>query len=433
MINTISRIWPRIGALLIDSVVLLFIGQIIGIFASNYLSKLDFQGLLIGLGISVFYFTVAYSGITNGQTIGKRLVKIKVVDRQNEYLNVFRSFLRASIFCIPVFLVNYPFSFLPEDSVITQVKTILLISLLIGIVLFPLINKATIQSIHDLFVASFVVKTDGQLTRIERVKTSSYIIYFGVILSLLIISFFALPHRNLNTDPNIANLSSIHKQLEKLPHVIKCSIYKKTTTIYSGNKTTVNYVEVNLKIKFKPAKQNRKKAEQLIDSTAKVILQFYDSVPKLDFIYIGLSYGFTIGIARRNYAYFSIKSPFEWQYPDSSLTVIDRLPAMNSGTHEDDVEPEGEKRVLTTTHKNGRLASQAIYIDNKLEGMYESWYPDGQYETTIEYKNGMRNGITTNYYPNGQKSSEILYRNNSYVQYLNKWDESGNVIIEEDE
>jgi uncharacterized RDD family membrane protein YckC len=105
----ISGFWRRIVALVIDSFILAVVGLSAGLFFEDVFVQMGVWGRLLGFFIALIYFGVMNSSLTNGQTIGKKILKIRVVDANNKPINLIRSFCRYSIIGAPFFLNNAQF------------------------------------------------------------------------------------------------------------------------------------------------------------------------------------------------------------------------------------------------------------------------------------------------------------------------------------
>jgi uncharacterized RDD family membrane protein YckC len=77
----ISGFWRRLLAFIFDGVLLGLVGVILGLLLFDSLARLGGWGRLIGFCHALVYFGVLNSAIGGGQTIGKRIMKIQVVDR----------------------------------------------------------------------------------------------------------------------------------------------------------------------------------------------------------------------------------------------------------------------------------------------------------------------------------------------------------------
>ena len=100
----ISGFWRRVGAFVIDSIILGVLGLILGLLFSQYFVELGGWGRALGFPIAATYFAILNSNIGGGQTIGKRILKIQVLDKAGELLSLPKSAIRYSIIGIPYFL-----------------------------------------------------------------------------------------------------------------------------------------------------------------------------------------------------------------------------------------------------------------------------------------------------------------------------------------
>jgi len=87
MQNEISGLWRRVVAFFIDILILGGVGVLLGMFLSEQFVSLGGWGRADGFAIAALYFGVLNSSIANGQTAGKRLLGIQVVDKNGQLLN----------------------------------------------------------------------------------------------------------------------------------------------------------------------------------------------------------------------------------------------------------------------------------------------------------------------------------------------------------
>jgi uncharacterized RDD family membrane protein YckC len=154
----ISGFWNRILAFLIDGVILSFAGLILGKAAFDFLVRLGGWGCLIGFCISLFYFGLLNSYLGKGQTIGKRIVEIKVIDRYGKEISVGRSFVRYAILGAPFFFNQ---AVIPQSAALTPMGyplCFIIVGIGGAIIYLYIFNRKTRQSLHDLAVGTFVVK-----------------------------------------------------------------------------------------------------------------------------------------------------------------------------------------------------------------------------------------------------------------------------------
>lgn len=183
--------WKRIGAYYIDTLIVLKIaGLLIGTVGASLWYEIAGYGILAGAVVYLLYFGLMNSVLCGGQTIGKKLFAINVVDKNNEFISVGKSFLRAFIFVVCVYAVGAFSSALvtvmPEYHIF-DIKnifplTVLLFLYLVFVLIF-IFNKNR-QTLHDFPVKSFV--TSKENTKILYAeKTDITIIIVSVIIALI--------------------------------------------------------------------------------------------------------------------------------------------------------------------------------------------------------------------------------------------------------
>ena len=64
--------------------------------------------------------------------------------------------------------------------------------------------------------------------------------------------------------------------------------------------------------------------------------------------------------------------------------------------------------------------------NGKKDGLWTSWYENGQKESEETFKDGKRDGLGTWWYENGQKFSEGTYKDGKLI-FIKRWNEDGSV------
>jgi len=123
----------------------------------NYFVEMGVWGRLLGFLFAGVYFSILNSDISGGQTVGKRIVGIKVVNKDNKTLSFTKSVLRYAVLGIPFFLNG---ARIPYDTTMPVVVIIGLIVFGVGlsIIYLFLFNRHTRRSLHDLTAGSYVVR-----------------------------------------------------------------------------------------------------------------------------------------------------------------------------------------------------------------------------------------------------------------------------------
>ena len=101
--------WRRVGAFVIDGLVLGLVGALLGWTMFETLAQLGIWGRAVGFSIALLYFGVMNSHLTGGRTLGKRLLSIRTQRLDGSLLSLPRSFARYSVLGLPWFLNMAPF------------------------------------------------------------------------------------------------------------------------------------------------------------------------------------------------------------------------------------------------------------------------------------------------------------------------------------
>jgi uncharacterized RDD family membrane protein YckC len=161
---TVAGISRRIGAFIIDSLILALIGLIVGACLRDQLAALGPWGRVVGFVIATYYFGVPQSRIGGGQSLGMRILKLRVIRPDGAALGLGAALLRAAIFCLAYFLSGLPAAFITLNEWFASGLSMLLFGVSFCVTYLLLFNRKTRQSLHDLAVGAFVVRaTRGPL------------------------------------------------------------------------------------------------------------------------------------------------------------------------------------------------------------------------------------------------------------------------------
>lgn len=301
--RVISGFWRRILALIVDVIVIGIVGLILGSMLFDQFARLGVWGRLVGLIITLIYLGILNSSIGRGQTIGKRIANIKVVDRDGEFLSVQKSFLRSAVLEIPFFLNGA----LIPPSVMTNAVGILLGLIIFGasgaIIYLYIFNRATRQSLHDLLVGSFVVRASS----VEPVAAIGiWKPHLAVIggWCLAVVIFSVVVSSAIQRVGPIAELLQLQNGIMNSGKVHMASVFVGTNY---GPQGEIHYLRTNAIWRNKPDSPEKAASE-----IASIMLRVQPEMNK-DVLAITISYGFDIGIATAWQSYNESHSPAEWQ------------------------------------------------------------------------------------------------------------------------
>jgi len=300
-----SKFWNRVGAYFIDILVLGLIGFILGLFLKDTFVQLGSQALLVGFIISLIYFGLGNSKILNGQTLGKRALKLRVVDKNLDSISFQKSLLRTLIYTVPYFFINYGLNGTTQFSTIFIAKGIILSSFLIVLPIHFILNTSTRQAIHDLILKTYVVELSAYPGQQLKKSKLSPIIYSGAALIILIGLFVMFNLQNRSLIETAQKLIPISEQIDKNSEVQNSSISINSSIIrklgsdenFSSTNSLVLNIELNKNLISDISPENIADLAFVKDAI-KIILKDVTNARRLDFIQVNLIYGYNIGISK---------------------------------------------------------------------------------------------------------------------------------------
>lgn len=310
----IANFWIRPVAFLIDVLLLVIVGFVLGLLFKEYFISLKSNGIFIGFFASMFYFTICNSTICNGQTLGQFIFRIKVLDSNDNHLSLWSSLIRSAVLTIPYFFLDYPIPGLSVNSIISTVIFNTLLFVQIGFAYFYIFNKSTRQTIHDFAVNSFVVscKKETESSERKRIKPLFYYLYLSVSIVLIIVLVIFSPSRIYTKKyPEKASISS---KLNTIENISKCNlsigIYK-SFDFQSSETYIILGCDIHVIQKIDENPESPENIE-LIKKAIGIILENYPDINSVNNINIRINRGYDIGIFRSYQKVEVVKSPDEW-------------------------------------------------------------------------------------------------------------------------
>jgi len=292
----IAGFWRRLVALAVDLFLLGVAGMIVGGLLFDALARMGGYARLPGFALALLYFGLCNSRLRGGQTVGKMLLGIRVVDRAGAPLSVPRAMLRYAVLGVPCFLngapVLGPDAPLPLDALLS----LLVFGGLLGTAYLYVFNRRTRQTLHDLAVGSCVVRAEpGETRPVAAVWRGHY-----VVLGLLAVLALGLPlalHRLAGGDA-FAGMLPAYRTLSREPHVLNALVMRGSA---SFNGTGSRYLQASLRLDA-PLLDDAGLARR-----AAGVLAASDDGRAEDAFVVILVYGYDMGIAHgwkyRSYTY----------------------------------------------------------------------------------------------------------------------------------
>ncbi len=282
----------RFFAFLIDSLIIALFGKLLGLLLGDFFIELGNLGKIVGFIVVLFYFGIGNSKILNGQTVAKKLLKIRVVDKSSEAISVPKSFLRALPFAAYILLNGLPVSD-SADLYPSLILGTILFSIPVLETYFIIVNNKSLQSLHDMIAKTFVVsvKSEGNI----NITNQKVFLYAGAALPILILIVTLAGSATVSN--KLIYVTDMQKIISVASHelpISSISMYrnKTTTTSLNGETTLVKLIEVTA------AKINKDENDTLLAmKIAKVIFDSGFKFEDGETLSVTIIYGYDIGIA----------------------------------------------------------------------------------------------------------------------------------------
>lgn len=289
----ISSFWRRVGALFIDTLLLGIFGYVTGLVLESTFVQLGGWGRLVGFIIALAYFGIMNSSITGGQTIGKKALKIRVVDSANSPIGIGKSVLRYVILATPFSLNGAQFSNEAMLSYLMYPLSLIVFGGLFSILYLYIFNRITRQSLHDLAAGTFVVNADVEKQEIGKVWNVHIVIVVLLFIAAAIVPAFTT---QLAQSEPFKEMLSVQSELLNEPNVTYAAISTNTTIFSSTNEGTKTITYVSGQVFLAT---NNVSDVNLARQLATIVIANYPEAMNKDTIQIILTYGYDIGIASK--------------------------------------------------------------------------------------------------------------------------------------
>lgn len=295
----IAGFWRRIVAFVVDVLILGVVGVLAGTFLFDVFVHLGIYGRLLGFVVAFGYFGAFNSSLLGGQTPGKMVLGLRVVNAKGLSISLLQSFARYTVLGMPFFLNGLPLDLHSTGPWVIYPLSLIVFGLGLSIVYLYTFNRRTRQSLHDLAVGSYVVRIQPHEQRLPMLP-----VWKGhwVVVGLLAFASLALPvaANHQAQDQALADLLPAHESLSAQPHVIRASIAKNSVSMNGGKKS--EYLVALLRLDSALTDD-----AVLAKDAARAMAKNYPAYTSANAVIVELAYGYDIGIATgwksRRYAF----------------------------------------------------------------------------------------------------------------------------------
>jgi hypothetical protein len=243
------------------------------------------------------YFSLMDSRFGNGQSVGKRLLRLAVRGGGNQPIGIGRSMLRTLIWLVPLTLNGWALPLL-RTPILAWFTGVILFGVG-GAVLFTMVfNRRTRQGLHDMCAGTYVVRVDGEPIEALPIVARLQWIVAGVIVAVaaVLVTGGVFLGSVSGTPPQ--QVITLQGALERDHRFFSASVFDRTTYEIGGN--TSRALRIEAWYKGVPSEDERKRA---MSDVAKAALDQVDGVGQYDLMQISVTSAYDLGIATGRVTY----------------------------------------------------------------------------------------------------------------------------------
>jgi uncharacterized RDD family membrane protein YckC len=286
--------WPRVGAFVVDALLIGIVGVLPGMLAFDAFAQMGEWARLVGLAIGTLYFGLLSGPLGGGQTLGQRLLKLRVTLLDGGPLPLGRALLRAFILMAP--MVANGFSMRASGpSGVTFAAGVIAATLVFGVNLAQLylliFNRPSRRLVHDLLTGTAVVRV-GSAAPVAATRPLHAYVAGGIVAAIVAVMYAAGAYGLTQTRGLFAELRPPLAAVEALPEVASATVLQSTTTLstLSAGTRTTHALVVTARITTWPKDLNAE-----VRRIGETTLRAYRQPPGQTLV-VTLRYGFDLGI-----------------------------------------------------------------------------------------------------------------------------------------
>jgi len=282
--------WRRTAAFLVDALLLGIVGMLAGWALFDVFARMGGYGRLLGFIVALAYFGVMNSARFSGQTLGKRLLRVRVVGQDGSLLSLPKSLLRYCVLGIPFFLNRAPIDVAALPTPFAYGLSLVVLGGIFSILYLYLFNRRGRRSLHDLAAGSCVVTASMP---VGLVKPAPVWRVHLVVVGVLLAASAALPALTgpLAQNASFAGLLSAHKAILAQPGVQNAQVVH---NMAFGSDGTASVKSVVAQVSLV---DRRTKDAALAEHIARILLANDKTASSMSAIHVTLVHGYDIGIA----------------------------------------------------------------------------------------------------------------------------------------
>ncbi|HZO07960.1 MAG TPA: RDD family protein, partial [Myxococcota bacterium] len=319
----IAGFWRRLAAAAVDALLLGLFGASLGLLWFDRLAALGGLGRLLGAATALAYLGVLDSRIGGGQTLGERLLGVRVAAADGTAIGVPRSTLRAFVLLLPITLHGLSMPWIERHPWALLLQSVLVYGLGGALAYLYAFNRRTRQTLHDLATGTYVLEAEGPAEIYARIWRPHLAV---AALWMLAVASTTGPLTSLvGGGRTQERLRAVQRFAESVAPGLEVEIETGAATVAApdGGTSPTAFLHLRVRTSVEPASY-----DALADRIAEAVLllQSFPEIRAIDQLSVSISFGYDILISRRYVTRSFTHTPEEWsqRLPRRSLTQAPR-------------------------------------------------------------------------------------------------------------
>jgi uncharacterized RDD family membrane protein YckC len=303
---------------LCDAAVLALVGAILGTTESEFFSSIGEWGRLVGLAISVVYFTWAIGPFGEGQTIGLTWQKIRVVSRDSKAVSGKKALIRALVLC-PLLVLN---GFVIQATTAVALVVGLIFGALVVLTLanlyFCLFNRRDGRALHDIIAGTALVDLRQPCPPPVGPPWRGHFVILGLLggALVLMIAVGGILVSGL-LKPALQEPMAIARSLGDMPGLRVRTVMEGVNYNWiNGHKSQVRYLQIGV-ASIKYPEDRRAIADRVVSRAVRAA----PGISRFDVYAVEVGWGYTLGIWSWPVSTTYSLPPNQWP-TDSSVSAL---------------------------------------------------------------------------------------------------------------
>lgn len=296
--------WKRLLSDFIDALFLGLVGFLLSLVTGDMFYEVGSKGAWIGLIISFLYTGLLQTSLSEGQSLGKKILGIQVLSMDGSYLSFPKSFLRYGVLVFFLYngAIGQMLGLATNMNWVSYLFFTLVVVAFLGCFLMVPIHPLK-RGLHDLIAGSVVVKKGTftkTLVKMDKEKVKRAKVAYGVwgtaCLLVFVAGFFFWSR--VSQMPGMDKLFQVRDQVEQGTAFDQVSVNLNTSSFNNSRPTTALIIGGYLPKKYFDGQA----ADQEASKAALLAAKIMAGTKPFDGIRVRTMKGYNIGIWSFNYS-----------------------------------------------------------------------------------------------------------------------------------